>query len=152
MDIIDNRAPSSRFKDLREYGDDNKLQQDFFSSYLEGKKHKKLVNVINGCEIRTIDMSWQGFGGKDDAAIFLMRHMETYMGPNVKDWPTGLANISLKILQNLRGKYCKALLTTSFNYHSVEINNCEKKYFKDNKEKKAKIDKFVEDWMCKKFK
>ncbi|XP_047983235.1 uncharacterized protein LOC125223956 [Salvia hispanica] len=109
-----------------------------------------LERCIQGCEIRFINMPWQGTGGKDDAAIFLMRHMETYMGQKVKDWPTRLANISMNNLQIMRGKYCKALLTTDFNYHSVEIKDCVKKYFKDNKEKRTKIDKLAADLMCKK--
>ncbi|KAG6396624.1 hypothetical protein SASPL_142779 [Salvia splendens] len=150
MDIIDNCPPSNGLKDHSKYGDDIELLQYFFSSYLEGKKHKMLANIIKGCEIRIINMPWQGTGGKDDDAIFLMRHMETYMGQKVKDWHMGLANISMKNLQNMRGKYCKALLTTDFNYHSVDIKDCVKKYFKDNKEKRTKIVKFMADLMCKK--
>ncbi|KAG6389318.1 hypothetical protein SASPL_150786 [Salvia splendens] len=141
MDIIDSCTPSNGLKDHSKYGDDIELL---------GKKHKMLASIIKGCEIRIINMSWQGTGGKDDAAIFLMRHMETYMGQKVKDWHTGLANISMKNLQNMRGKYCKALLTTYFNYHSVDVRDCLKKYFKDNKEKRTKIDKLVADLMCKK--
>ncbi|XP_042032607.1 uncharacterized protein LOC121779348 isoform X1 [Salvia splendens] len=150
MDIIDSCPPSNGLKDRSKYGDDIELLQYFFSSYLEGKKHKMLAKIIKGCEIRIINMPWQGTGGKDDDAIFLMRHMETYMGQKVKDWHMGLANISMKNLQNMRGKYCKALLTTDFNYHSVDIKDCAKKYFKDNKEKRTKIVKFKADLMCKK--
>ncbi|KAG6404369.1 hypothetical protein SASPL_136615 [Salvia splendens] len=150
MDIIDSCPPSNGLKDHSKYGDDIELLQYFFSSYLEGKKHKMLANIIKGCEIRIKNMPWQGTGGKDDDAIFLMRHMETYMGQKVKDWHMGLANISMKNLQNMRGKYCKALLTTDFNYHSVDIKDCVKKYFKDNKEKRTKIVKFMADLMCKK--
>lgn len=52
-----------------------------------------------------LQMHWQTRVNSDDCGIFLMRHMETYMGTHVYEWITGLhtesvsCSIMVKICQ-----------------------------------------------------
>lgn len=45
-------------------------------------------------------MSWQTKDNFTDCAIFVMRHMESYMGKPWKAWHTGLCNESVSNVQS----------------------------------------------------
>ncbi|KAG6387101.1 hypothetical protein SASPL_152284 [Salvia splendens] len=71
--------------------------------------------IIKERRTRLLDLSWKTTQATNDSAVFLMRHMETYMGDPANLMPIGLQGVSVRILQILRGRYCKAMLLAPFN-------------------------------------
>ncbi|KAG6437127.1 hypothetical protein SASPL_102037 [Salvia splendens] len=61
------------------------------------------------------DLPWKTTKTTNDSAVFLMIHMETYMGNPPNLMTIGLQGVSVMILQILRGWYCKTMLLAPFN-------------------------------------
>lgn len=91
------------------------LQVELFTEYLEKKHFMTKGKIVRGAVIERLKMPWRNEENKVDCGVYTMRHMETYMGQKVKDLKIGLKKNSTKQLRFLRGKYCKALLTSEVN-------------------------------------
>ena len=125
------------------------MQRKFFKTYLNRKKLYNLEKVVKGVEIRKIDVQWKTSENINDCGVFLMRHMETYFGQKPKDWDIGLTSKSVKNVQILRGKYCRALMGASFNHNSLENKRKVLEYFKKNKGRKAELDELFANMVAK---
>ncbi|KAG6414094.1 hypothetical protein SASPL_126812 [Salvia splendens] len=64
---------------------------------------------------RLLDLPWKTPQATNDSAVFLMRHMESYKGNPDNLKAIGLHGASVRILQILRGRYCKNMLLAPFN-------------------------------------
>ncbi|KAJ9537540.1 hypothetical protein OSB04_030273 [Centaurea solstitialis] len=76
------------------------------------------VKKLNRGKPKKEKMSWRTIRNQVDCAIFMMRHMETYMGQAVKDWDCGFANegpTQKSQLVNLRHKYVGRMLLSDLN-------------------------------------
>lgn len=71
--------------------------------------------IINEQRTRLLDLPWKTTQTTNDSAVFLMRHMETYKGNPDNLMAIGLQGASVRILQILRGRYCKNMLLAPFN-------------------------------------
>ncbi|KAL1546419.1 hypothetical protein AAHA92_23019 [Salvia divinorum] len=112
MSVIDSYLHFDEQEQIDKYGDALVMLRKFFSSYLSYSGNVKLENAIKKSKIEHLQMSWKTSTNKDDCAIYLMRHMKTYMGQKMKDWQPGLPTRGLKSLRILRAKYWTALLTS----------------------------------------
>ncbi|KAJ9540989.1 hypothetical protein OSB04_027495 [Centaurea solstitialis] len=83
-------------------------------------------NQIDDGRVRKLDkakpqreqMNWRTTTNNVDCTIFMMRHMETYMGEKVKKWECGFAQecVTQKTqLDNLRHKYVARILLSDLN-------------------------------------
>ncbi|KAJ9551858.1 hypothetical protein OSB04_015903 [Centaurea solstitialis] len=73
---------------------------------------------LNKAKPKREKMSWRTLGNHVDCAVFMMRHMETYMGQSMKDWDCGLADegkTQKSQLVNLRHKYVGKMLLSDLN-------------------------------------
>lgn len=57
---------------------------------------------------------------KTDSGIYVMRHMETYMGNKVKNWDAGFKQQLKKQMRFLRAKYYASILSSEQNDHNVD--------------------------------
>ncbi|KAJ9549057.1 hypothetical protein OSB04_021600 [Centaurea solstitialis] len=76
------------------------------------------VKKLNRGKPKREKMSWRTLRNQVDCAVFMMIHMETYMGQDVKDWDCGLANegsTQKSQLLNLQHKYVGRMLLSDLN-------------------------------------
>ncbi|KAG6414416.1 hypothetical protein SASPL_127138 [Salvia splendens] len=52
---------------------------------------------------------------KKDCGVYLMRHMETYVGKKGSEWDIGFSARSVKIPHILRGRYCYTMISSIYN-------------------------------------
>ncbi|KAL1563430.1 hypothetical protein AAHA92_05898 [Salvia divinorum] len=79
--IIENVVGENKKASLTKYDTDLDLLRDFFGQYLNHQKQNKLADIItSNNEFRPLNLPWQTSENKNDCAIYLMRHMEMYMG------------------------------------------------------------------------
>lgn len=140
----------------------NILQQDFMVQYLKEVKHPK-ANNIRRCKPRGFTLKWKTSGNGVDCGIFVMRHMESYMGEIVSKYVSGFVTESdeqKKQLNNLRCKYVTKLLLSDLNtskdkvieqaeaYHMID--EIEKMQISQTaiEKKKERFDAFLK-WKCK---
>ncbi|KAK6162772.1 hypothetical protein DH2020_002613 [Rehmannia glutinosa] len=64
-------------------------------------------------------MPWRDTTNKVDCGIYVMRHMESYMGGGTKGWDCGLEKNNASQLSNLRTKYSAAIIL----HHSNELKD-----------------------------
>ena len=66
--------------------------------YLADKKHHK-ASEINTLTPDRLEMEWRTAENKFDCSIFVMRHMETYMGGGTANWSSGFhrEGVSVKL-------------------------------------------------------
>ncbi|KAG6418539.1 hypothetical protein SASPL_120743 [Salvia splendens] len=84
--------------------------------YLKSKGFDKLSEIIiKECSMRLLELPWKTTQATNDSGVFLMRHMETYLGNPAILMTMGLQGVSVRLLQILRGRYCKDMLLAPFN-------------------------------------
>ncbi|CAI9300122.1 unnamed protein product [Lactuca saligna] len=101
----------------RKYGMIPNLVKKLFCNYLTSQHHpmaKALCFKVG----RVMNISWQVEQVGTDCGIYLMRHMESYMGGSEGRWECGLIDKKagdLTVILKLRMKYMARLLTADFN-------------------------------------
>ncbi|KAL1563699.1 hypothetical protein AAHA92_06134 [Salvia divinorum] len=147
MFAIDSHMHFDEQEQIDKYGDALVMLRKFFSSYLSYSGNAKLGNAVKESKIEYQQMSWKTSTNKDDSAIYLMRHMETYMGQKLKDWQLGLPTRGLKSLQILRAKYCTALLISDFNCNCEIVKEKTKNHLiACSKNGKIDVDALIANW------
>nr|GMD54437.1 GATA transcription factor 1-like [Ipomoea batatas] len=69
---------------------------------------------VNG---KRMQMAWRDSRNKIDCGVFLMRHMETYLGQRISNWDCGLVKGDTLKLHKLRMRYMKELSIFEFSIH-----------------------------------
>ncbi|GKC67038.1 ulp1 protease family, C-terminal catalytic domain-containing protein [Tanacetum coccineum] len=94
-----------------------------FGQYLYAINHAKAAKIIESQIVRG-NFSWQTNRRAKDCGIFLMRHMECYMGSDIGKWKCGLDVEGKKQntqLGRLRNKYAAKLLLSDCNIYKGKI-------------------------------
>ncbi|XP_019163607.1 PREDICTED: uncharacterized protein LOC109159949 [Ipomoea nil] len=73
------------------------------------------ATVCAGAVSKRLQMGWRDSKNKINCGIFLMRHMETYVGQRVRDWECGLVKGDYTVLHKLRLRYMNELVTSQCN-------------------------------------
>ncbi|KAJ9541396.1 hypothetical protein OSB04_027902 [Centaurea solstitialis] len=113
--VIDNSAVDVSFS--AKYGNFPIALRKVFVNVLKQLDDER-VKKLNRGKPKREKMSWRTLRNKVDCAVFMMIHMETYMGQDVKDWYCGLANegsTQKSQLLNLRHKYVGRMLLSDLN-------------------------------------
>ncbi|XP_042008541.1 uncharacterized protein LOC121757117 [Salvia splendens] len=115
-DVLDIVVPENGIPDASKYATDLGLLRNFLGYYLESKGLNAMCEVImKEQRTRLLDLPWKTPQATNDSAVFLMRHMESYKGNPDNLKAIGLHGASVRILQILRGRYCKNMLLAPFN-------------------------------------
>lgn len=120
LEIIDNRVQIAGVEET--FGDLPSILHDCFCHWIsiyELPKEKEIINL----KPRVHRMGWQTEMNSVDCGIFVMRHMETYMG-NLCAWKVGLRvekDNQRPLLNKLRIIYCHNILTWSENNKKTHI-------------------------------
>ncbi|KAG6401223.1 hypothetical protein SASPL_138072 [Salvia splendens] len=121
--------------DLRfTYGSIPKTLRTFFCKYLTMIGcHNQCKTVIN-VPIQRLKMRWRTTNKVDDNGVYLLRHLEVYMGEREGQWNCGLSTENKGVLQYLRAKYNRVLMVAR-NNHSGLLNKeaASKHYAKESK-------------------
>ncbi|KAH6822084.1 hypothetical protein C2S53_020094 [Perilla frutescens var. hirtella] len=88
--VIDNSDEREGVDIRQQYGSAPFRLQTVFADhlYMEGLKTKSLM-VRRACMAR-LEMSWRDTNNNNDCGVYVMRHMETYMGQSVNAWKCNL--------------------------------------------------------------
>ncbi|KAL8217996.1 hypothetical protein R6Q57_021369 [Mikania cordata] len=100
-------------------------------------------------------MPWRTSHNVIDCGIFLMRHMETYMGEEEKEWKCGFIPEDLKgqqqfKLDDLRRKYAAKILLNDVNEVKSYVVEDMKKYLDPPPTEKRKLQKNAKQRIYKK--
>ncbi|GKC21705.1 hypothetical protein Tco_1023855 [Tanacetum coccineum] len=97
--------------------------QKGFGEYLVRLNHNKAADVLK-VEVKRENFYWQTDKKPYDSGVFLMRHMEAYMGNVMSKWECGLEAEGKKQntqLGRLRKRYVVTLLLSDCNLHRDSI-------------------------------
>lgn len=83
--------------------------------FLEGEGLNSKVISLKNVEIGSPKLPWIDAKNYYDCGIYVMRHMETFMGDDVKKWRTGFKKKSGDQMAHIRLKYCAAILNAEDN-------------------------------------
>ncbi|KAI3802014.1 hypothetical protein L1987_30136 [Smallanthus sonchifolius] len=126
--IIDNSALGeydAKFKGIPE-----KLKEAFVS-FITDFAHPK-TDEMDDTVVKRFEMPWRTTVNSKDCDIFIMRHMETYMGEEENAWQCGFGveseNVQEKQIEDLRRKYCAKILLHEINELKHYIVEEMKKY------------------------
>ncbi|KAJ9555352.1 hypothetical protein OSB04_009966 [Centaurea solstitialis] len=120
IDILDN---IERHVNVDAYDNAITDLKNLFVHHLEQVQHPS-AEMLKQVEVRLLEMKWRTKENYIDCGVFLMRHMETYMGGGLRGWFTGLTTESetqKKQLQMLRIKYTGKILLGEYNLNKDDI-------------------------------
>ncbi|CAH1435277.1 unnamed protein product [Lactuca virosa] len=126
------------------YGNIPRMLQKIFCRFLNDVCKKRVKTPMTR-NVVVLKMKCQTYNHSDDGGIYLMRHMESFMGDQTSKWDCGLV-VDLKTqdmyLQKLRYKYLVRLLLSD---HNILKCDFEKEYAKFVKMDKATRKKIVQE-------
>ncbi|XP_057790096.1 uncharacterized protein LOC131006973 [Salvia miltiorrhiza] len=92
------------------YGTATDLVKNMLADYLAYKGHVHKSNVVKRSKLAIVHIKWGDAKNINDMGVYMMRHMETFMGDSSSLWTCGLAPKLRKQLNLLRVRYCAALI------------------------------------------
>ena len=94
-----------------------------------------------------MNMPWQNDTNKVDCGIYVMRHLETYMGGPVRNWNSGLTKKGTESFIKLRARYTEALLIGDTNKKAFEtLTMIKKKFENDSKKEEIDVEKMIREF------
>ncbi|GJU75746.1 hypothetical protein Tco_1272816 [Tanacetum coccineum] len=125
IDIIDNI--NNDVEDIsKRYGAYAVALIDSFINYLERHNHPSIFAIVNA-NPKQVPMKWNTRNKSVDSGVFVMRHMETYLG-HEEIWQEDAGEKSQ--LYILRAKYLAKILLISFNQKKKELLKAATSYSK----------------------
>nr|GMD81456.1 uncharacterized protein LOC109189836 [Ipomoea batatas] len=120
LEIIDNSASTEATQ--VKYGDTIENVKLLLSKYFTsvGEKFKSII--CENLKCKRMSMKWWDTRNTVDYGVYLMRHMESYVGESVAKWDCGLTSGDRLQLQMLHLRYMKELSTVDINAHSTTDN------------------------------
>lgn len=95
---------------------------------------------LTGIEIERLRMPWRNDVNKTDSGVYVMRHMETFLGNKMSEFRSGLKIRSKKQIKFLRAKYCASIMTAEYNDHNVDNIEAATAYYKKICDDKGHVD------------
>lgn len=146
--ILDNSDVMKDEGTFVKYGDIPKRVVKLFAKYLRRRMFFFKADNVKSCTIRRLRTPWQSDINKTDCGIYVMRHMETYMGTKANEWDTGLKKRSKKQMWFLRAKYCADILSVVHNGHNVDNIQAATEHFKQcSREGVIDVEKFLMNYV-----
>ncbi|KAJ9566178.1 hypothetical protein OSB04_002144 [Centaurea solstitialis] len=115
IDILDNMDRDLGIVDVYDF--DIHILRQMVVQHLRNINHPS-ADLLEPVEDRWMDISWRTRHNFIDCGVFLMRHMETYMGGGVRGWYTGLSvegPSQKRQIEHLRMMYCTKILLSDEN-------------------------------------
>lgn len=124
-----------------------------FEGYFIEKKLLDLSENINKSSFNFLNLEWATTTNIKDCGVYLMRHMETYVGKKGSDWDIGFSARSLKIIQILRGRYCCTMIASIYNNQRSAMLQLAHDWMEANMDKLYKLNnKYKKLFSCRKRK
>ena len=117
-----------------------------FEAYFIEKKLLDLSENINKSSFNFVNLEWATTTNIKDCGVYLMRHMETYVGKKDSEWNVGFSAHNIKILQVLRGRYCYNLIESSYNNQRVPILEVADAWMEENKHRLNSLNNKYKKW------
>ena len=98
--------------------------------------------ALRGVDKQMLVMDWQTTTQCINSGVFLMRHMETYMGGGARGWYTGLTNegqLQDKQVASLRKKYTAKMLLVENNKRKKFVDTDVKAFYELDEVSRAQI-------------
>lgn len=86
---------------------------------------------VSNFEIKALHMTWRDSSNTTNSVVYLMRHMETYMGESADRWQCGLRKGWKKKLSYLRSKYARRMIISNSNVLHSDIKSSATSHFKN---------------------
>ncbi|KAG6387267.1 hypothetical protein SASPL_152454 [Salvia splendens] len=135
IEIIDNSKPPKDMDPLEKYGIDIGLMKDMFEAYFIQKNLLDISENINKSALNVLPLELATSTNKKDCGLYLMRHMETYVGKKGSEWVIGFSSRSINILQVLRGRYCYTLIASCYNNQRLPMLQLANEWIEANMDK-----------------
>nr|GMD99869.1 uncharacterized protein LOC109162486 [Ipomoea batatas] len=91
------------------------LWKKFFMQYMKKKCHESRSKRLKTINLGGLRIDWRDPNNKEDCGVFVMRHMESYLGGGLRNWDCGLDRQNKSQLDRLRLKYVAAILNAENN-------------------------------------
>ncbi|XP_065859374.1 uncharacterized protein [Euphorbia lathyris] len=128
VEIVDNRTLPRNISRVKKY---RNCPEYLLKSYAEFvyKDDASSCKRMYEYKVHLMNMKWRGKTNHNDCGIFLLKHMETYMGQSVNEWDIGLTkNSKEKEFRKLRVQYCWTILLNPRNELLGEIDKKSKEW------------------------
>ncbi|KAL1541069.1 hypothetical protein AAHA92_25333 [Salvia divinorum] len=144
--ILDNSKNGDDNDLTKNYGDIPETLRLFFCRYMTTTGLHAQCKYVIKSKIERLKMNWRTKDNVEDCGVFLMRHMESYMGQRLQDWKCGLSVRSKNKLQRLRAKYCGALMNAGNNHEYFNNKKSTTSHYEnDSKYMKIDVEKMITD-------
>ncbi|XP_042001592.1 uncharacterized protein LOC121750944 [Salvia splendens] len=145
LDVIDNALVTEEMV-KHKYGGAPAILKNFFRNYLGNGVNPTMESIVKTLKIRHMTLPWQNDTNKVDCGVYVMRHMETYMGGPVRNWNSGLAKNGTEAFIKLRAKYTEALFVGETNKKPFQtFSMIQQKFQKIKKKGKSMLKRCLEN-------
>ncbi|KAK9078396.1 hypothetical protein SSX86_002453 [Deinandra increscens subsp. villosa] len=136
IDLLDHSGDGEGY--WKKYKGWPEMMRHAFAGYLKKTNHPR-ANEMNRWPINRMLMSWRTKNNHIDCGVFIMRHMETFEGTELREWKFVLSNEGpdqTRELEDLRIKYVTKILLHEINTYKKHVTTGLQEYLNINADKR----------------
>ncbi|XP_057774147.1 uncharacterized protein LOC130993326 [Salvia miltiorrhiza] len=96
--VLDSTVDPNNPDSADRYNESSHVLRSLFSEYLWLITEEEKAAVVSNSVLEIVRMKWADARNEVDTGVYLMRHLETFMGDNSLNWDCNLSNTSLMTL------------------------------------------------------
>ncbi|XP_057810729.1 uncharacterized protein LOC131025128 [Salvia miltiorrhiza] len=119
--VLDCLVDISEDNDMGKYENICNKVRTLLAYYLNYKEETIKAKSVANSKIHIVKLKWADNRNTLDTAIYLMRHLETFMGDISSNWKCDMYNASARQLSRMRVRYCSSIISWNENDKKKEI-------------------------------
>ncbi|XP_057780927.1 uncharacterized protein LOC130999424 isoform X2 [Salvia miltiorrhiza] len=109
--------------DFRKYDSLCTKVRTLLAYYLNYKEETMKSKSVSNSKMQIVKLKWADKRNTLDTAIYLMRHLETFMGDSSSNWKCDMSNVSTRQISRMRVRYCSSIISCARNEVKKEIED-----------------------------
>ncbi|XP_057805025.1 uncharacterized protein LOC131020310 [Salvia miltiorrhiza] len=97
------------------------ILRSLLANFLKTSNEDLSSASVSKSSVKVVDISWAYENNAVDAALYVMRHMETFEGDTSVEWNSGLMNATDHHIAILRMRYCSTIVMWEKNKYNEEV-------------------------------
>ncbi|XP_057802154.1 uncharacterized protein LOC131017418 [Salvia miltiorrhiza] len=113
--VLDSTIDPNSARDTTNYEKLATVLRFALAEYLRHNSEFAKADAVSRTQLHLVKMKWADRKNTIDTGVYLMRHLETFMGDGSPSWKCGMSSSSPRLIGRLRVRYCARILDCEYN-------------------------------------
>ncbi|XP_057791090.1 uncharacterized protein LOC131008215 [Salvia miltiorrhiza] len=108
--VLDSMLDVGTADEIQKYDDLCSMLRRLLADYLSYEREEQKAKIVSKTKIHLLRLKWADRMNKEDTGVYMMRHLETFMGDCSASWKCMSALSRTRQLRVMRVRYCATLI------------------------------------------